>query len=165
MPHQRPTRKFEDLAVGESRRSSPRTLCLSEILDFARQYDPQWFHTDPEAAQESHFGEVVASGIQVLALWRQMDHEMNHDIDFVCGVGWDEVRMKTAVRAGDTLYATSRIIDLIPSDSGKMRGTAITEYAVHNQNDAVVISFRSINLVYARGDREPSSEGGSDSLD
>jgi len=146
----RPRRKFEDLAIGETRISSLRTLSEAEIVDFARLYDPQWFHTDPSAARQSHFGEVVASGIHILALWRQMDHEMNQDIDFVCGVGWDNVRMKKAVRAGDTLHATSRIVDLRASQSGKARGTAITEYAMLNQHDEEVISFRSINLVYCR---------------
>ncbi|RVT43535.1 MaoC/PaaZ C-terminal domain-containing protein [Sphingobium algorifonticola] len=162
MAHQRPPRKFEDLVIGESRLSGPRTLSQDDIVDFARRYDPQWFHVDPDAARASHFGELIASGIQVLAVWRILDHEMNSDIDFVCGVGWDEVRMKTAVRAGDTLRATSRIVDLIPSDSGKPRGTAITEYRLLNQHDAVVISFRSINLVYSR--TAFASESGGDTL-
>ncbi len=150
MAHQRPPRKFEDLTVGETRRSLPRTVSEQEIIDFARQYDPQWFHADVEAARASHFGEVVASGIHILAIWRQLDHEMNHDIDFVCGIGWDEVRMKKAVRPGDTLHATSRIVSLEPSQSGKPRGTAITDYALVNQHGAEAITFRSINLVYGR---------------
>jgi acyl dehydratase len=146
----RPPRKFEDLVLGEERVSSPRTVTTEEIVDFARRYDPQWFHADPEAAVESHFGEVVASGIHVLALWRQMDHEINSDIDFVCGVGMDEMRLPRAVRGGDTLHARSRIVSLQPSTSGKPRGTAITEYAVRNQHGEDVLTFRSINLVYSR---------------
>src|SRR5688572_22113222 len=72
----RPPRKFEDLEVGETRRSGPRTVSEAEMVEFARQYDPQWFHADVEAARESSFGEVVASGVFVLALWRQLDHTM-----------------------------------------------------------------------------------------
>jgi acyl dehydratase len=146
----RPPRKFEDLIVGEERVSAPCEVTREEIIDFARRYDPQWFHVDPSAATDSHFGEVVASGIHILALWRQMDHAMNGDIDFVCGVGWDEVRMRRAVRGGDRLTAWSRIAVLTPSDSGKPRGTAITDYAVRNQHGEDVITFRSINLVYSR---------------
>ena len=103
----RPTRCFEDLAVGERRISAPRTVTREEMLDFARQWDPQWFHSDADLATHSVFGEVIASGIHVLALWRQMDHEINSDIDFVCGIGWDEFRLKKAVRAGDTIHVTS----------------------------------------------------------
>ena len=71
MDRPRPPRKFEDLELGEIRRSSLRTVTQQEIVDFARQYDPQWFHSDPEAARTSHFGELVASGVHVLAIWRQ----------------------------------------------------------------------------------------------
>src|SRR3546814_8150626 len=75
MPH----RTFEDLQVGERRKSRERTISRQEILDFARTYDPQWFHTDAELARQSVFGEVVASGIHVLALWRQLDHEIRSE--------------------------------------------------------------------------------------
>ncbi len=149
----RPLRCFEDLTVGERRISAARLVTQDEITGFARQYDPQWFHSDVEAAKASHFGEVVASGIHILALWRQMDHEINGDIDFVCGIGWDELRLKTALRSGDSIHVCSEIIDLLPSTSGKHRGTAITNYAVINQHGEDVVTFRSINLIYTRAAR------------
>lgn len=114
--------------------SSERTLSGEEIVAFARQYDPRWFHSDPDAATQSVFGEVVASGIHVLAVWRRLDHQINGDIDFVCGVGWDELRLKKAVRAGDTIHVTSEILELRPSRTRADRGTAITCYAVVNQH-------------------------------
>jgi acyl dehydratase len=150
----RPSRCFEDLVVGEARRSVPRTVSEAEILSFAREWDPQWFHSDADLARASVFGEVVASGIHVLALWRQMDHELNSDIDFVCGVGWDDVRMKKAVRAGDSIHVTSEIVELRPSATRSDRGTAITRYAVVNQHGEEAVSFTSINLVYTRAGRQ-----------
>ncbi|MFD1961225.1 MaoC/PaaZ C-terminal domain-containing protein [Novosphingobium panipatense] len=147
----KPHRTFEDLVLGEFRRSSPRTVTQEEILEFARKYDPQWFHTDPESATQSVFGEVVASGIHVLALWRQMDHEINWDIDWICGVGWDELRLKRAVRAGDTIHVTSEIVGLEPSRTREDRGTAITRYAVMLNDGTEAVTFTSINLVYTRG--------------
>ncbi len=149
----RPPRAFEDLTLGEQRRSSARTITQDDIITFARQYDPQWFHLDPESAKESHFGEVVASGIHVLALWRQMDHEINGDIDFVCGIGMDELRLKTALRPGDTVFVTSEITALTPSTSSPERGTALTRYAMINQRGDNVVTFTSINLVYSRAAR------------
>ena len=110
----RPHRTYEDLSVGEFRRSRERTVTQDEILRFARDYDPQWFHSDAELARGSVFGELVASGIHVLALWRQLDHEINSDIDFVCGVGWDDLRLRHAIRAGDTIHVTSEIVALAP---------------------------------------------------
>jgi acyl dehydratase len=149
----RPHRAYEDLQVGEFRKSRERTVTQEEILTFARADDPQWFHSDPELARASVFGEVVASGIHVLALWRQLDHEINSDIDFVCGVGWDELRLKRAVRAGDTIHVTSEIVKLSPSTSGADRGTALTRYAVVNQKGEEAVTFTSINLVYTRAGR------------
>lgn len=150
MDQRKGLRKFEDLAVGERRKSAARTVTEAELLDFARQYDPQWFHADAEKARESHFGGLIASGVHVLAIWRQLDHTINGDVDFVCGIGFDDFRLVTALRAGDTVYVTSEIVSLKPSTSGKPRGTAITHYEMRNQNDEIVVRFDSINLVYCR---------------
>lgn len=146
----RPLRKFEDLAVGEVRQSEPRTVTVDEIVRFAQEYDPQWFHSDPEAARESLFGEVVASGVHVLAIWRQLDHTMNSDIDFVCGIGFDDFRLEHALRPGDIVTAQSEVLELKPSASRTDRGTAITQYYLTNQRNETVLRFRSINLVYRR---------------
>lgn len=150
MAQQRPVRKFEDLNLGETRVSHRMTVTEADIIAFARQYDPQWFHVDPDEAVHSHFGEVVASGVHVLAVWRQLDHAINSDIDFVCGIGFDELRLKAALRPGDTVYATSVITRLKPSTSGKPRGTAVTYYELINQHGEIVVQFSSINLVYTR---------------
>ena len=149
----RPHRAFEDLAVGEFRRSREKAVTLDEVLDFARKYDPQWFHADAELAKQSVFGDVVASGIHVLAMWRQLDHEINSDIDWVCGIGWDELRLKKAVRPGDTIHVTSEIVSLKPSATRADRGTALTRYAVIDQHGTEMVTFTSINLVYTRDGR------------
>lgn len=145
-----PHRCFEDLTLGEFRRSRDKTVTHDEVLEFARAYDPQWFHADPELAKQSVFGEVIASGIHVLAMWRQLDHEINSDIDHVCGVGWDELRLKQAVRPGDTIHVTSEIVALTPSKTRDDRGTALTRYAVVNDAGDEMVTFTSINLVYTR---------------
>ncbi|QNE07414.1 MaoC/PaaZ C-terminal domain-containing protein [Croceicoccus marinus] len=149
----RPTICFEDLEVGDFRKSRSRSVTRDEIVEFARQYDPQWFHSDPEAAKDSVFGEVVASGIHVLAMWRQLDHEINSDIDYVCGIGWDEMRLHRAIRSGDVIHVTSRIVKLIPSKSRDDRGTALTRYAVVLEDGTEAVTFTSINLVYTREGR------------
>jgi acyl dehydratase len=146
----RPPRKFEDLEIGEIRQSGVRAVGAEEILEFARRWDPQWFHADREAARESVFGELVASGVHVLAIWRQLDHQMNGDIDFVCGVGFDELRLKCALRAGDRVYARSEIVALRASASREDRGTAITAYALLTEAGQEIVTFRSINLVHRR---------------
>ena len=141
------------MRIGECRRSDEMVVSQAEMVAFARQYDPQWFHSDIDAAKNSQFGEVVASGVYILALWRQMDHQINSDIDFVCGVGFDNLRLRTALRPGDTVHVTSEITGLAPSKTGKARGTAMTLYKMINQAGDVIVSFTSINLVYTRAAR------------
>ena len=141
------------MRIGECRRSDEMVVSQAEMVAFARQYDPQWFHSDIDAAKNSQFGEVVASGVYILALWRQMDHQINNDIDFVCGVGFDNLRLRTALRPGDTVHVTSEITGLAPSKTGKARGTAMTLYKMINQAGDVIVSFTSINLVYTRAAR------------
>jgi len=147
---ERPPRKFEDLVVGETRTSSAYTVSGEEMLDFARRYDPQWFHADPEAAKASLFEGLIASGVFTAAIWRRLDHEINADVDFICGVGWDEVRWPRPVRPGDALRATSKVLEKRDSGQRPDRGVAVYGYEVRNQNDEVVLSFRSINLVRRR---------------
>ena len=148
----RPPRKFDDLVVGEERTSDWRTITTDEIVAFAREHDPQWFHSDVEAAKQSMFGEVVASGVQLLAIWRQLDHTINGDVDFICGIGFDDYRMKRALRGSDRVRISSRILTLTPSTRHDDRGTAITFYDMVNDDGHTILSFKSINLVHRGAD-------------
>ena len=143
-------RYFEDLAIGEIAESSALTVRLEEMLAFARAYDPQYFHTDPEEAQSSVFGEVIASGIYTAALWRRQDALISGDIAWICGIAWEDVRWPLAVRAGDALRARAECLAKRPSDSKPDRGVVEMRYTLINQNDAVVFTCRSINLVQRR---------------
>ena len=68
---------FEDFEPGEVYELGTRTVTESEIVAFARQWDPQPFHIDPEAAKESVFGGLIASGWHTGAMW--MRHVRRHD--------------------------------------------------------------------------------------
>lgn len=143
-------RKYEDLAIGERAISQPLTVDRDDMIAFAERYDPQWFHCDPAAAKDSIFGEVVASGVYTAALWRKLDHTINADIDFICGVAWEDVRWPKAVRAGDQLRAASEIAEMRLSTSDRGRGVVAFIYSLTNQHQEVVFHCRSINLVRRR---------------
>ena len=149
-------RYFEDLVVGEELESSTHEVVRADMLAFARQYDPQWFHADEDAARDSIFGEVVASGIYTMALWRRLDHEIAADIAWICGVAWDDVRFARALRAGDRIRARARCLDKRESGSDPRRGVVVFEYRLLNERDEVVFSCRSTNLV----ERRPGAERG-----
>ena len=143
-------RYYEDLRQGEELASGPREVSEGELIAFARQYDPQYFHTDPEAARRSIFGGVIASGIFTMALWRQLDHEIAHDIAWICGVGWDEVRFPVAVRPGDLLRARARCLSKRLSATRPERGVVVYQYLLLNQRGETVFTCRSTNLVERR---------------
>lgn len=146
-------RYYEDLVEGEESCSGPRDVTLEEIVEFARKYDPQYFHTDAEAAKRSIFGGLVASGIFTMAVWRQLDHQIAGDIAWICGVGWDDVKFKTALRAGDAVRARAKCISKRASNSQPERGVVVYDYELLNQHNQTVFSCRSTNLVERKGSR------------
>lgn len=143
-----PRRRFDDLIEGEQRRSAPVVVDEQAIIAFARQFDPQWFHIDPDAAQQSAFGGLIASGAHLIALWRRMDHDLNGDIDYYCGVGIEDLHFRQAVRAGDRLTLESEIVACRPSASDPGRGLVTQAYRMVSGSGDVVLELRAINLVY-----------------
>ncbi len=143
-------RYLEDLTVGETCASAPRQVTQAQMLEFARTWDPQYFHADPQAAQASSFGGLIASGIFTMAIWRALDHQMAPDIAWICGVAWDEVRFALAVRPADTLRARSVCLSLRASAADPTRGVAVFQYELLNQRDELVFSCRSTNLIQRR---------------
>ncbi len=141
-------RRFDDLVVGERRKSAGLVLNEQAIIAFAREFDPQWFHVDPVAARQSAFGGLIASGAHLLALWRRMDHDLNGDIDYCCGVGMEHVRFCKAVRPGDRLTLESEIVECRPSASEAGRGLVRMQYRMTNGAGDVVLDLEAVNLVY-----------------
>ena len=142
-------RYYEDLAVGLQSTSKSMRVNRKALLEYANKYDPQYFHADEEKAKHSIFKDVIAPGTYTTTLWRLLDHQINGDIVFVCGFGWDEVRWPLPVRPDDEIYATSEILQLRDSSKPE-RGHALFHYQLLNQHNQVVLTFRSHNLVEKR---------------
>lgn len=143
-------RLYEDLVIGQVEQSGTVTVDRAHMLDFAREYDPQYFHVDEEAAKSSRFGDVIASGQYTMMLWRKLDHQISHDIAWICGVGWDDVRWPVAVYAGDTLQARAWCISKRESSKDPSRGVVRFQYELTNQRDEVVFTSVSTNLIERR---------------
>jgi acyl dehydratase len=148
-------RFFEDLEPGETRASPAESLSAADILAFAWQFDPQWFHADADAAGGSVFGGLVAAGTHALALWRRLDHAINGDIAWVCGVAWEDVRFERALRPDEPVRATSRLLAKRPSASRDDRGVVEMACALElADGSAAILRFRSINLCYRRSAKQ-----------
>ena len=140
-------RRYDDLVVGEVRESGEHVVELDALVSFAREYDPQYFHADPDAARGSVFGEVIASGIYTMALWRRLDHQISGDIAWICGVAWEEVKWPRAVRAGDVLRARYECLSKRPSGADPTRGVVEFRYTLLTDDDQVAWTCRSVNLI------------------
>jgi acyl dehydratase len=145
-----PGRYYDDIVIGEVRKSSSRTVTQAELIEFASRYDPQYFHADPVAAKASIFGELIASGIHGAAIWRALDHEISGDVHWICGIAWEEVRWPNPIRAGDTVHAVAEPLSKRPSSSDPRRGIVEYRYTLLNQRGKITFTCRSINLVEVR---------------
>lgn len=144
-------RYFEDFRIGETWQSAPVTLTEAEIMDYARVYDPQPIHTDPEAAADGPFGSVIASGWQIAALSMRLFVESGGYGDTpVVGMGIEKLRWRRPVRPDDTLTVTREVIALDRSEKRPDRGMIRTQVSMTNQDGEVVMTLISLGQVPAR---------------
>ena len=149
---------FEDLPAGDVRESPPRTITREEMLAFARQYDPQPFHLDEDAARTTIYGGLIASGwLTVAVMMRLLWDTLLKDAVSLGSPGADEVRWLKPVRPGDTLRARFMVVEAVPSRSKPDRGVVKTLTEVRNQHGEVVMTMRGLGLFGRRGaPRDPS---------
>lgn len=144
-------RYFEDLPIGERFTSRTLTVERDNMLAFARTYDPQYFHADEtRAADHPVFQGLTASGIYVAALWRILDHDIFADVAWVCGLGWDEVRWRRPVRAGDEIYATATILEKRPWKNDPSIGRVTIRHEIINQRGEMVFGYLGDSLIHKR---------------
>ncbi|WP_028311779.1 MaoC family dehydratase [Derxia gummosa] len=104
--------KFADLHAGQVIEHGPASLTEAEMLAFARQYDPQWFHVDAERARTGRWGGLIASGWQTCGLAMRMATEaVLHDSESFGSPGLAWLRWPSPVRAGDRLSFRADVID------------------------------------------------------
>lgn len=127
---------LEDLAVGDTFRSAEHALDTEQIFDFARQFDPQPFHLDPEAAQHSLFKGLAASGWHTAAITMKLLVASLPLSGGIIGAGV-ELQWPRPTRAEDRLHVVSTIRQIVPSRSKPDRGIITVECHTLNQNDEI----------------------------
>jgi acyl dehydratase len=147
-------RYFEDFHPGQVIELGSRTVTEAEIIAFARNYDPQYFHTDPAAAAGSVWGGLVASGWHTSSLFmRLLVDGLLHDVASLASPGVDDIRWLRPVRPGDVLHGRITIVEMIPSRRGAGRGTCKHLGELFNQRDELVMTVRPISLIGCRPPR------------
>ena len=138
-----PDYTFEDFAAGQVYELGNRTVTEDELVDFARQWDPQPFHVDPEAAKNSVFGGLIASGWQTGAIWMRMYVDTMLGSAARGSPGIEELRWLAPVRPGDTLSGRLTVLEATPSDRDPTRGTVRIRGEVVNQDGVTVMAMTS----------------------
>lgn len=143
---------FEDIAVGAKSRFGRYEVTRDEVIAFAAKYDPQPFHLSDEAAAETHFGRLSASGWQTCAMTMSMvvENLKAHNQAGLGSPGVDELRWLKPVYPGDVLRCETEILDKRASQSRPEMGSYRSRMTVLNQDDAPVMTFISIGLIATR---------------
>jgi acyl dehydratase len=143
---------FEDILVGKKSSFGSYSVTREEVLAFASKYDPQPFHLSDEAAAQTHFGRISASGWHTCAMVMSMLVE-NLTATQQAGLGspgLDELRWLKPVYPGDTLRCETEVLEKNPSRSRPEMGSFRSKMMIYNQDDVAVMTFISIGLIRMR---------------
>ena len=138
---------WEDFEVGDTHEMGRHTFTAQEIIDFARQYDPQPFHVDPEAAKHSFFGGLVASGWHTCAVAMRLmcDSYLNRSRS-LGAPGVDNVRFHKPVRPGDTLTFRRTVLASRLSASRPGVGLVKQRWEALDEAGELVLSMEGWNM-------------------
>lgn len=144
-------RYFEDCKVGQTFEFGSHTVTKEGIIEFAEQYDPQSFHTNEDAAIESLFGGLIASGWHTAAICvRMLVDGLLKDMASAGGRGVEELRWHKPVRPGDVLSLRVEIVEKRHSEDDSGLGHVHAKLSAFNQNDEKVISWVLLGMIKQR---------------
>ena len=157
-------RYLEDFAVGQTYRSGRLRVDEARIKSFADEFDPQPFHRDGEAARNTIFGGLAASGWHTAAMTMRLlvDGELR-PAGGIIGLGFDEFRWPLPVRPGDELTVESEILEVRPSTSRPDQGLIKVRTTTRNQNgEAVEIQVGNLLVQRRRSSAAPQQPEAND---
>ena len=145
---------YEDLVVGTVTRSKGTyKVTREEVIEFATKFDPQPFHLSDEAAANTHFGRISASGWHTGAMTMRLMVDSWKDQEPTAGLGSpgiDELRWVKPVYPGDELRVEMELIGKRRMKSRPDMGISKSRQTVFNQNDEVVMTLVSNGLIAVR---------------
>jgi acyl dehydratase len=152
-----PRYAYEDFTQGLKLPFGPRTISKEEIIEFAREFDPQPFHLDERAGKASVLGGLAASGWHTVSLFMRMVWDAYlKDSTSQGSPGIEFNRWKRPVLAGDTLSGFSTVLDRRRSKSMPHVGFLTVYNEIVNQRGEVVCELQHTAMV---GLRNPEREG------
>lgn len=153
---------FEDIEIGARHAFGAHTFTQDEIIAFGKKYDPQVFHTDPEAAKQSMFGGLIASGWHTAAMWMRVviDAREKGDAGMLnrggVSPGFEDMRWLRPVRPGMTLSYASEVIEKVELKSRPDLGLIKSRNEGRDEQGELCFSFVSKGFVPKRPKGETS---------
>ncbi|MBB1598730.1 MaoC family dehydratase [Variovorax sp. UMC13] len=143
--------KFAEFHVGQVIEAGPCVLSEAELLQFARAYDPQWFHTDATAAGDGPFGGLIASGWHTCAIAMRLVVEAAlAGSESFASPGLQYVKWPQPVRAGDVLRLRAEVISVRVSERRPTLGILDWQWQLFNQRQLCVLDLQATSLFQLR---------------
>ncbi len=139
--------KFAEFQVGQTLEAGPYRVSEAEILDFAKQWDPQWFHTDPEAARQGPFEGLIASGWHTCGIaMRLVVNAYLVGSESYASPGLSHVKWRHPVRPNDRLRLRATVLETRVAQSNPSLGILRWRWQLHNDAGVEVLDLEATSL-------------------
>ena len=139
--------KFAEFFAGQVLEAGPRTIDEGEIVAFAREYDPQWFHVDPDAAANSRWGGLIASGWHTCGVaMRLAVDQFLRDSESFASPGLAYLKWTHPVRPGDSLLLRADVLEVRTAQSNPALGILRWRWRLYNQDAVQVLDVEATSL-------------------
>lgn len=144
------TKHFEDFHVGEETTVGDYRVTVDEIVEFAKKWDPQPFHTDEKDARRSIFGGLIACGCHVVSISILLQNGVGAKPNIIAGLGWDQLRFPSPVRPNDRLSLTVVCLEKRELRSRADQGIVRNLVTLINQKGEPVLTYQDTIIVAKR---------------
>jgi len=139
--------RFADFHAGLVIEAGPVPVDARQIVEFAGNWDPQWFHTDPEAAARGRFGGLIASGFHTCGIAMRLAAEAAlAGSESFASPGLAYVRWPAPVRPGDRLSLRATVIEARTAAGKRDLGILRWRWQLHNQDGVEVLDLEATSL-------------------
>ena len=141
---------YEDYKIGKKVILGSYVLTSSDIIEFAKKWDPAPFHTDEKAGQQSVFGSLTAAGAHLISIRIKLIQDMGVNPHIIATMGWDQVKFLNPAKPKDTLILSFECIEKRLSKSKPDCGIVTMYFEMINQNNDPILSLNDTILVRKR---------------
>ena len=141
---------FEEIEENTIWRSRPFLLEEKDIIEYALEWNPEPYHTDPDAGKQSPIGSIFAAGVHLISISVKLANERNPLPKIVAALGWDELRFKNPGLPGDQLILETETISKRVSQSQPQYGIIRYEVRLLNQDNMPTLAYMANVMVKTR---------------